>query len=170
MADEKKPIEVRARKDQALLEATTEFFLSPACLAANAINSIGNSIAKDHIDFEYAKVIIEKSIEILKGGDLSQVEEILLSQSCALNAIFTSMVSRASRQEYITNAQVFMNLALKAQNQSRATLQALIQLKQPNQTAFIKQTNITHGLQQINNAFQSEKKSNPQNELLEQAK
>jgi len=168
MEGKKRPIEITVRKDQNELEATTEFFLSPACLAANAINSVGNSIAKDHIDFEYAKVMLEKSMEQLKRGDLSEVEEMLFSQSYALNALFTSMVARASRQEYFDNLQAFMNLALKAQNQSRATLQALIQLKQPSQTAFIKQTNIAHGNQQVNNGHQLEEKLNPQNELLEQ--
>jgi hypothetical protein len=57
-----------------------------------------------------------------------------------------------------------MQLALKAQNQSRATLQALVQLKQPSQITFVKQANIAQGHQQVNNL--SEKDITPQNELL----
>jgi hypothetical protein len=68
--------------------------------------------------------------------------------------------------------QVLTNLCLKSQNQSRNTIQTLINLKQPNQTAFIKQqTNVANGHQQINNgATQSspEKLANVTNELLEQ--
>ena len=63
--------------------------------------------------------------------------------------------------------QTHFNFALKAQNQFRATLQALIQLKQPNQTAFIKQANIAHGHQQVNNPL--ENNPIPQNELLEES-
>ena len=44
-----------------------------------------------------------------------------------------------------------MNLALKAQAQSRATIQALIELKYPKQDTFVKQANIANGHQQINN-------------------
>jgi hypothetical protein len=46
--------------------------------------------------------------------------------------------------------QTVMKLALKAQNQSRA-LHTLMQRHQPKQTAFIKQANIAHGYQQVNN-------------------
>jgi hypothetical protein len=60
--------------------------------------------------------------------------------------------------------QMLMNLAFKAQNQSRATIDSLRNLKQPNQTAFIKQTNIAHGHQQVNNSL--ENNPIPQNELL----
>ena len=161
-----RPINVETREDQTQLEATTEFFLKTSTLAASTINSVGNSIAKDHIDFQYAKAMLERSFKKVSNGDLSEIEEMLYTQSYALNAIFASMVARSSRQEYRANTQLFMNLALKAQNQSRATLQALIQLKQPNQTAFIKQTNIAHGHQQVNNGTQLENKSNSQNKLL----
>jgi hypothetical protein len=57
-----------------------------------------------------------------------------------------------------------MRFALKAQNQCRATLQALVQLKQPSQTTFVRQANIAQGHQQVNNL--PEKDITPQNELL----
>ena len=60
--------------------------------------------------------------------------------------------------------QALMSLAFKAQNQSRATLQALVQLKQPSNTTFVKQANIAQGHQQVNNL--TEKNITPQNELL----
>ena len=50
------------------------------------------------------------------------------------------------------NLESFPGLALKAQAQSRATLSALVDLKHPRQTTFVKQANITNGLQQINSA------------------
>ena len=44
-----------------------------------------------------------------------------------------------------------MGLALKAQAQSRATISALVDLKHPRQAMFVKQANIAHGPQQVNN-------------------
>ena len=45
----------------------------------------------------------------------------------------------------------FLGLALKAQAQSRATISALVDLKYPRQATFVKQANIAHGPQQVNN-------------------
>jgi hypothetical protein len=51
-------------------------------------------------------------------------------------------------------------LALKAQAQSRATIQALIELKYPKQTNFVKQANIANGHQQINNGQAASNETN----------
>ncbi len=59
-----------------------------------------------------------------------------------------------------------MGLALKAQAQSRATLQALTELKYPRQAIYAGQANIAHGPQQVNNMCPREIESK-QNELLE---
>jgi hypothetical protein len=45
-----------------------------------------------------------------------------------------------------------MGMALKAQAQSRATIQALVELKFPRQATFVRQANIANGPQQVNNA------------------
>jgi hypothetical protein len=39
---------------------------------------------------------------------------------------------------------------MKAQSQSRATIATLVDLKYPRQVAFVKQTNVSHGSQQVN--------------------
>ena len=57
-----------------------------------------------------------------------------------------------SQQEYQKNLESFLGLALKAQAQSRATIQAVVELKYPRQVSFVKQANISHGPQQVNNA------------------
>lgn len=69
-----------------------------------------------------------------------------------------------------------MKLALRAQNQCRATLQTLSELKNPRPVAFVKQANISNGPQQVNNgqAFANSthagpragKNQNQPNELL----
>ena len=109
--------------------------------------------------------MLERSISEVKQGNLADVEAMLYSQAYALNVMFATLMTRANRQEYMPPTQVLMSLAFKAQNQSRATLQALIGLKQPSQTTFVKQANISQGHQQVNNL--AEKNENSQNKLLE---
>jgi hypothetical protein len=96
--------------------------------------------------------------------------------------MFVTLGRMAAIKTSLPQYTAFMNMALKAQAQSRATIQALTELKYPKQTNFVKQANIANGHQQINNgqvasdnvtsthapapahAFENQ---NPQNELLE---
>ena len=76
----------------------------------------------------------------------------LISQATALQTIFTSLACKAQNQEYLKNLKAFVGLALKAQAQSRATISALVDLKYPRLATFVKQANIAHGPQQVNNS------------------
>ena len=66
-----------------------------------------------------------------------------------------------------------MRLALKAQSQSRATLEALAEIKNPRSVAFVKQANIATN-QQVNNGdnitlragARTRENEKPQNKLL----
>jgi hypothetical protein len=109
--------------------------------------------------------VLERATKQIKSGDLSKIEEMYISQAMVLEVIFASLARRAKVQDKLLQYETHMRLALKAQNQSRATLQALVQLKQPAGTQFIKQANISQGHQQVNNL--SEKNITPQNKLLE---
>jgi hypothetical protein len=64
--------------------------------------------------------------------------------------------------------------ALRAQAQCRATLETLAGIKNPQPVAFVRQANIAHGPQQVNNGrvdtdeiSRAEKNKSQQNELLE---
>ena len=108
--------------------------------------------------------VLDRTIQQIQLGDLSKIEEMYISQAVALEAMFTSLARRAKAQEKLLQYETHMRFALKAQNQCRATLQALVQLKQPSNTTFVKQANIAQGHQQVNNL--AEKNITPQNELL----
>ena len=163
--DVNRPLESPAKQGQTGLEATTEFLLKPSFLAAKVIDTDKRQLSKDLIDLQYTQAMIERSIGEVKQGNLTDIEALLYSQAYTLNVMFTTLMTRANRQEYMPPTQALMSLAFKAQNQSRATLQALVQLKQPSNTQFIKQANIAQGHQQVNNL--AEKNITPQNELLE---
>ena len=163
--DVNRPVEIPAKQGQTGLEASTEFLLKPSLLAAKVIDSDKRQLSKDFIDLQYTQAMLERSIGEVKQGNLADVEAMLFSQAYALNVMFATLMTRANRQEYMPPTQALMGLAFKAQNQSRATLQALVDLKQPRQPTFVKQANISQGHQQVNNL--AEKNQISQNKLLE---
>jgi len=98
----------------------------------------------------YASLLREQNAEML-NGDLSRVETMLMTQANTLDMIFNQLARKAAFCEYMNQFQVHLSLALKAQAQSRATLEALAEIKHPRPVAFVKQANITNGPQQVNN-------------------
>jgi hypothetical protein len=107
---------------------------------------------------------------------MREVEAMLYGQAVTLQNLFTNLMRRAANQEYMKQLQTYLTLALKAQAQSRATLEALAEIKNPRPVAFVKQANIAHGPQQVNNengtrspahTRTEEKKTTEQNGLLE---
>ena len=110
----------------------------------------GNVMGKD-TDMNGLVERLRDTFTEVKGGNLSTLEAMLISQAAALQTIFTSLARRAQSQEYQKNLEAFLGLALKAQAQSRATISALVDLKYPRQATFVKQANIANGPQQVNN-------------------
>lgn len=165
--DVNRPVQIPANQLQSRLEASTEFLLKPSFLAAKVIDTDKKQLSKDFIDLQYTQAMLERSISEVRQGNLMDVEAMFYSQAYALNVMFATLMTRANRQEYMPSTQALMTLAFKAQNQSRATLQALIDLKQPRQPTFVKQANISQGHQQVNNL--AEKNITSQNELLKES-
>lgn len=109
----------------------------------------------------------------VENGDLQCCEAMLVGQANALQSIFVSLARRATNQEYVKHYETYLRLAMKAQNQSRMTLETLATIKNP-PMVFAKQANINQGSgnQQVNNgtttpATRTEKIVIEQNELLE---
>lgn len=99
---------------------------------------------------------IVKQLAALEGrlanGSLADAENMLMSQAVALQAIFAKLAHRANSATGTDQIQCLLGLALRAQNGCRATLQTLGELKNPRQATFVRQANIAHGQQQVNNA------------------
>ncbi|WP_417251296.1 hypothetical protein [Castellaniella sp.] len=104
----------------------------------------------------------------VNGGNLAQAEQLLMSQTITLSAIFDNLAQRAARAEYMKNLDTYLKLALRAQAQARANIEALGALKNP--APYIRQANIAQGHQQVNNygdAHAGAAKTEPkQNKLL----
>ena len=162
-------INLPQKEGMTLEQVATEYMLDPKTLGSLIVDS-NNSNISNQVDMEYAREVIGQGIKDIKTGDLSKLEEMLYSQAVALNMMFTNLSRKASLQTSVDIKANLTNLCFKAQNQSRNTIQTLINLKQPSQTSFIKQANIAHGHQQINNGVAQsspENLSNQTNELLE---
>lgn len=159
----KQVIELNQRKEQTKEQALAEFQSKSEFLNTAVKESFHISLG-ENFSIQSTMQVLEKTIQQIQSGDLSKIEEMYICQAVALEAMFTSLARRAKAQEQLLQYETHMRFALKAQNQCRATLQALVQLKQPSQTTFVKQANITQGHQQVNNL--AEKNITPQNELL----
>ena len=138
--------------EQSPAQALARTALRPAINGAVVVKAYqGNLLGKD-VDMSELVQGLTDSCKRVNGGDLSTLEAMLVSQATALQTVFTSLVCRAQVQTQQAHLEAFLGLAFKAQAQSRATILALVDLKYPRQTTFVKQANIANGPQQVNNA------------------
>jgi hypothetical protein len=107
-------------------------------------------------DLEVPDLVVEmrKAGDEAVAGDMGRVERMLTNQLMTLDAIFNNMAQRSHRQDTFKGIEVLMRLALKAQAQARSTAEALAVIKNP--MPYIKQANIAHGHQQVNNGTKTD--------------
>ena len=149
--------------------------LSSELQAAAVMQGFQKNVMGGDVDLEaLVKGIIETTNQV-NDDDLHRLESMLVSQATSLQSIFTDLARKAQAQTYLKHFETYLGLALKAQAQSRATITALGELKNPRQATFVKQANIAHGPQQVNNgvipseavASHGKKQKTEQNKLLE---
>ena len=137
--------------EQTVEQAFARTALRPAINGAVVVKAYQGNVLGNDVDLSELVQGLSDSCKRVNDGDLTTLEAMLVSQATALQTIFTSLARRAQSQEYQKNLEAFLGLALKAQAQSRATISALVDLKYPRQATFVKQANIAHGPQQVNN-------------------
>jgi len=121
---------------------------------------VSNALLIKHFHLICAELDLDACVRTLKAtakqvtdGDNSDLEGMLSAQAMALNSVFTNLARRANDTNHMQQLETFMRLALKAQNQCRATIDTLAQIKHPRQTVFARQANIANGHQQVNNTL-----------------
>ena len=127
-----------------------EMLLAPSI--QNAVNAAAWGKFAGAVELRELVEDLRKQVKDVADGNLRPVEAMLYGQAVALQTIFTSLSRRAASNDGLKQFQVNLTLALKAQAQCRATLEALAEIKNPRPVAFVKQANIANGPQQINNA------------------
>lgn len=135
-AQAKQELDKRKNRDSAFVSSAAETF--------------GKDLFPD-VDVLAITENLNKSVEMVHDGDLKELEAMLVGQAKALQVMFASLARRASAQQYLKYYSTYMNLALKTQSQSRATIQAIVELKYPRQVVVTQQANFSAGHQQVNN-------------------
>jgi hypothetical protein len=146
----------------------------PSVNAALVIEKFGDHFGD--LDVAALAVHLKDAMNDISKNDLSSCEAMLYSQAQALQMIFVSAALQVPDQNWFSNSEAYLPMALKAQSQCRATLETLAQIKNPQPVAFVGQANIAHGPQQVNNGMMpagepragAGKTEKPQNELLEE--
>lgn len=102
---------------------------------------------------------IRKQEKLLDNGDISSLENMLLSQTHILNAVLSNMVGHMAGADTLKKLETYGRLALKAQNQTRQTISTLAEIKGVKKTTFIHQVNNAQNQQVNNGADKNLKKS-----------
>ena len=135
---------------QAKSERYAKISLSASAMSAVLSADFSQSMFPD-VKLDDSISALSEKITTIQNGDMQSIEAMLIGQAQALQTMFVSLGRQAASKTSLPQYTAFMNLALKAQSQSRATIQALIELKSPKQATFVKQANIANGNQQVNN-------------------
>jgi hypothetical protein len=170
MANEKKlvvaPLEGEAGKDAVARVALT------ASVHATATRQ--TYLPDSQADFADHVTALERQIQQVRKGDMGAPEAMLMAQAATLDAMFHCMAQDAFRfiGKNGVRAESSMRAALKAQSQCASTIRVLGELKNPRAVAFVRQTNVAHGPQQVNNGTGDRTRAHgaevdmPTNELL----
>lgn len=126
--DEKPPMDKAERQ-----KALTAAMMNPATTHGAIAHGLLKPIAGGDLDQSEITVKLHRQLKAVRAGELDSVNNMLAAQAFSLDALYAEMMRRAvlNLGQYPDAVERYMRLALKAQAQSRATLEALAKLHQP---------------------------------------
>ena len=140
-------------------EALAKFALQPSVSGAMVLREYTSAVGET--DLAALALALSDEIEGVWAGDTKRSEAMLMAQAHALQAIFTNLARRALKQEFMSQWEPYMRIAMKAQSQCRATLETLAAIKNP-PMVFARQANINNGgNQQVVNGPAANKGASP---------
>jgi hypothetical protein len=166
-------IKTTERTDEERAFSRSRALLHPSMQAAVSVKMYSSCFSDLSIS-SLIDSLIEQTCASSKG-DLTRGEDMLTAQAHTLDAMFNTLAQRAGTAKCMDNLDRYLKLALRAQAQCRATWEALANIKNPPMVGYVRQANIAHGPQQVNNAIpasegtpRARKKPNLKNKLLEE--
>ena len=127
---------------------------SPCLQAAATINRYEQTVGGHELP-ALVEALKDRMAQI-HDDNLQLLESTLFAQATTLDVMFNRLATLAhANLSNLDHFERLLRLGLKAQAQSRATLETLGKLKLPQPVALIQQANIAGGHQQINNAPQA---------------
>ena len=174
LKEDPKALRISQQPTETPADALAHTSLRPTVQAALTLMEFNKCFGEMSINTLVAN--LAKQCDLASKGDLRRAEVLLTAQAHTLDAVFNNLARRAAANmgEYMNAAETYLRLALKAQGQCRATIETLAMIKNPQPVAFVRQANIAHGPQQVNNGpvppeetSRAGKTESQQNKLLE---
>lgn len=164
----KKLLAVEHQPEETSAQALARNATTPECLSASVLtvtHKLNHSQLIEMVDE------LKQQSAAVHANDMSRAESMLMSQAHTLDGLFAKLATKALAAEKLSVMEPLMRLGLKAQNQARATLQTLAELKAPKHIAFVKQANIGNQVQvnngEVTTRTRARKIRKAPNELLE---
>jgi hypothetical protein len=126
-----------ALRDEVGVLSSASHVFSPAIHALIGIASLRKVKSSD--DMQSLLLELRELNKALAGDDMRHAQAVLYNQALVLQEIFTRCVCQMMTGDQ-NRTQIYGQLALKAQNQCRNTLATLNAIRNPQATAFIKNT------------------------------
>lgn len=164
----KKPLAVEHQPEETSARALARNATTPESLSASVLtltHKLNNSQLMEMVEE------LKQQSAAVHANDMSRVESMLIAQAHTLDGLLAKLASKALAAERLNVMDSYMRLALKAQNQARATLQTLAEMKAPKHIAFVNQANIGNQVQvnngEVTTRTRARKIRKAPNELLE---
>ena len=154
-----KAFNIQGLEGETEAQSLARVMISPALQAAWTLQAYINTPTELELDALVESLLDQ--VNQVRDGNLDSIEQMLLVQAYTLDAISNSMFRRSKSQELLKQFEVQLKLGLRAQSQSRATLETLINMKRPR----VGQINIENLAVLVCNFLE---KQSPPNKLLEQ--
>lgn len=141
----------REKERDALAKDMLEPNMRHALLATKFTDAVLNGTPDErNPDLTNFYVEMLRATRKAESGDLAIASRLLVAQAISLDGIFTEMARRgaANMREYPQAMEIFMRVALKAQANSRATLEALAKLHQPREQT-VRHVHVNEGGQAV---------------------
>lgn len=131
-------LSIPTHDDETQSQFQARIALTPECLSAAVL------VTCKHFDEPITEVVeeLKRQTAAMNSGDMTRAKNMLLAQAHTLDGLFANLAGKALVANHLDRMDKLLRLALKAQSQSRATLQTLAELKAPKQIAFVRQANI----------------------------
>jgi hypothetical protein len=147
----KEVIVARGDSDAETLRNAASLATSPELAAYRVIaGAEGKSGLGGVLDTPSLLAELKDQAQAVNRGNLANQEAMLTNQAIALQTLFARLSERAMACTEVASFEANMRMALRAQAQSRAAIEALALIKNP-PVVFAKQANIASGPQQVNN-------------------
>ena len=148
-----KPVTVEAEKGETEQQTMARVMVEPYWrhgLVAKGIvdKSLGKLPGEPQFN-DFGRALQDKA-ELVSTGDLKLASEMLIAQAHSLDAIFAEFARRAvlNMGDYLGATESYSRIALKAQANCRATLEALMKLHQPREQT-VKHVHVNEGGQAV---------------------